>query len=97
MGIRTCIKFIKIRYQAWLIWRTHGSRHGYFEELLVFLGIVYSPTFEIVLCTFMFGHGLNAALENGIRSISEFACQAKAVIEALENNDKKEDKCDDHE
>lgn len=97
MGIRTRIEFVKMRYQAWLIWRTHQLRHRYFEEVLVFLGIVHSPTFETVLGTFVFSHTLNAAFENGTRSISEFLCQpTRVVILALENG-KKEDKCDDHE
>lgn len=97
MGIRTRIKFIKLRWRAWLLWRANLLHHRYFEELLVFLGFVHSPSFEIVRATFVFSNNLNAALENATRSISEFLCQAKAVIEALENNNKKEDKCDDNE
>lgn len=97
MGIKTRVKFVKLRWRAWLLWRANLLHHRYFEELLVFLGFAHSPSFEIVRATLVFSHNLNAALENGTRSISEFLCQAKAVIEALENNNKKEDKCDDHE
>ena len=96
MGMRTRIELIKIRYQAWLIWRTHRLRHGYFEEVLVFLGIVHSPTFETVLDTFVFNHTLNAAFENGTRSISELLCQPTRVVIWALKNDKKEDKCDGH-
>lgn len=97
MGIKTRVKFIKLRWRAWLLWKANLLHHRYFEELLVFLGFVHSPSFEIVWATFVFSNNLNTALEKGARAMNEFLCQAKAVIEALENNNKKEDKCDDHE
>ena len=107
MGVKKCFELIRIRWLVWENWRRNGLSHRYFEEFLVFLGFVHSPTFEIMLATCMFGYRLNYVLEKTIRATSEFTCQAKTIFDMLENNNrlripraynnKKEDKCDDHE
>ena len=97
MGVKKCFELIRIRWLVWKNWRRNRSSHKYFEEFLVFLGFVHSPTFGIMLAMYMFNRGLDCVLDEVTRATSEFAFQAKAIFDMLGNNNKKEDKCDDHE
>lgn len=97
MGVKKCFELIRIRWLVWKNWRRNVVSHRYFEEFLVFLGFVHSPTFEIMLAMYMFNRGLDRVLDEAIRATSECAFQAKAIFDMLENNIKKEDKSDDHE
>ena len=97
MGVKKCFELIRIRWLVWKNWRRNVVSHRYFEEFLVFLGFVHSPTFEIMLAMYMFSRGLNRVLDEATRVMSECTFQAKAIFDMLENNNKKEDKCDDNE
>lgn len=96
MGVKKCFELIRIRWLVWKDWRRNRSSHKYFEEFLVFLGFVHSPTFEITLAMYMCCRGLDSVLDEVTQATSEFAFQAKTILDMLENN-KKEDKSDDHE
>ena len=97
MGVKKCFQLIRIRWLVWKNWRGNVVSHRYFEEFLVFLGFVHSPTFEITLAMYMCCRGLDSVLDEVTQATSEFAFQAKAIFDMLENNIKKEDKSDDHE
>lgn len=97
MGVKKCFELIRIRWLVWKDWRRNRSSHKYFEEFLVFLGFVHSPTFGIMLAMYMFNLGLDRVLDEVTRVMSECTFQAKAIFDMLENNIKKEDKSDDHE